>query len=87
MSANVTVTVYTRAGCTLCDRAITTIERVTDRIEVVVDIDVVDVDRDPALRNQYSDRLPVIFIDDKLAFEYYVDEYSIENALRRAAGT
>ena len=34
----------------------------------------VDVDTDDALRRQFSDEVPVIFIDGKKAFKYHMNE-------------
>jgi len=75
------VTVYTREDCQLCEEAVETIERVADEEGVAVDIDLVDVDRDPALREQYGDRVPYVLLDGSPAFKYRIDERRLRRKL------
>ncbi|MGH9662406.1 MAG: glutaredoxin family protein [Bryobacteraceae bacterium] len=58
------MTLYTRAGCHLCEHARREIEAAG------VDYEAVDIDADPALRNLYNDEVPVVFIDGRKAFKY-----------------
>jgi glutaredoxin len=60
------VTLYTRAGCCLCDDA----KRVLldARRRVAFDYDEVDIDADPMA--QYNDEVPVIAINGSKAFKY-----------------
>jgi glutaredoxin len=62
------VTLYTRAGCCLCDDA----KRVLldARRRVAFDYDEVDIDADPMLVAQYNDEVPVIAINGSKAFKY-----------------
>ena len=62
------VTLYTRAGCCLCDDA----KRVLldARRRAAFDYEEVDIDRDPALVAQYNDEVPVIAINGSKAFKY-----------------
>ena len=65
-----TVTVYTRAGCHLCEEA----ERVV-RAEQAgggFRLELVDVDRDPELVRRYGVRVPVVAVDGEELFEYEV---------------
>jgi glutaredoxin len=66
-----TVTLYTRAGCCLCDQA----KQVLDAARREADFDYreFDIDRDPDLRARYNDEVPVIAIDGRKAFKYRVD--------------
>ena len=64
------VTVYTRAGCHLCEEA----ERVV-RAEQAgggFRLELVDVDRDPELVRRYGVRVPVVAVDGEELFEYEV---------------
>jgi glutaredoxin len=54
MSRLPTLTLYTRAGCGLCEQAETNLQALAYRYEAV------DVDRDPALRARYGDDVPVL---------------------------
>ena len=64
------VTLYTRAGCHLCEEA----ERVltAERAATAFHLELVDVDRDPVLQRRYGVRVPVVAVDDVELFEYEV---------------
>lgn len=74
-----TVTVYSRENCHLCDEAMETIRAVAEDLSVTVDIEVVDVDEDPALREEYGERVPYVFVDDQPKFKYRVDGEKLRN--------
>jgi len=80
MSA-VSVTVYTRENCHLCSEAIDTVERVAEEEGVAVDMDIVDVDTDEELREEYGERVPYILLDGSPAFKYRVDEGRLRRKL------
>jgi len=65
------VTLYTRAGCCLCDD----VKRVLLQARARVDFDLteVDIDGDPDLLRLYNDQVPVVTIDSHKAFKYRVD--------------
>ena len=65
----VPVTLYTRANCPLCEKAKAAIH--SSGIEV--DLTEVDIDQDPALRELYTDDVPVILVDGKEAFRHSID--------------
>ena len=65
-----TVTLYTRAGCHLCDDAKQAIE--SARRRTAFDYEEFDIDSDPQLRRLYNEEVPVIAIDGKKAFKYRV---------------
>ena len=66
------VTLYTRAGCCLCDDAKRVIGEARRR--AVFDYEELDIDRDPQLLRLYNDEVPVIAIDGVKAFKYKVDQ-------------
>ena len=78
-----TVTVYTRAGCHLCEEA----ERVV-RAEEATDggfrLELVDIDRDPELVRRYGVRVPVVAVDGEELFEYEVPTDLLRARLGRA---
>ena len=65
------VTLYTRAGCCLCDDAKQVLAAA--RREADFDYEEIDIDRDPDLRTRYNDEVPVISIDGRKAFKYRVE--------------
>jgi len=81
----VRVTIYTREACSLCDVAHETVERVADGLDVAVAIDLVDVDDDPELAEEYGERVPYVLVDGHPAFKYEVDERELRLKLLAAA--
>jgi len=75
-----TLTLYTRAGCCLCDDAKQVIERARRR--AAFDYRELDIDGDPELRRLYNDEVPVIAINGVKAFKYKV---SLEELLKKLA--
>lgn len=65
------VTLYTRAGCCLCDDAKRVLE--TARRQAAFDFEEVDIDRHTEFRALYNEEVPVISIDGRKAFKYRVD--------------
>jgi glutaredoxin len=65
------VTLYTRAGCCLCDDAKRVLEQARAWSEF--DYDERDIDSDPELLRRYNDEVPVIAINGVKAFKYKVD--------------
>ena len=77
-----TVTVYTRAGCHLCEEA----ERVV-RAEQAAGgfrLELVDIDRDPELVRRYGVRVPVVAVDGEELFQYEVPADLLRARLARA---
>jgi len=83
--SDVSITVYTREDCHLCEKAIETIEQVADDEEVAIAIDLVDVDEDPELQAEYGERVPYVFVDESPAFKYHVDERQLREKLQQSA--
>lgn len=77
----VEITIYTRDPCHLCEEAEATIERVANDVRRSVDIETIDVDSDPELRDQYGDRVPYVLLDGTPAFKYRVDEETLRERL------
>jgi glutaredoxin len=65
------VTLYTRAGCCLCDTAKTVITQARKRAEF--DYEEFDIDSDPELLRVYNDEVPVVAINRTPVFRYSVD--------------
>lgn len=65
------VTLYTRAGCCLCDDAKRVLGEARQRAQF--DYEERDIDRDPELRRLYNDEVPVIAINGVKAFKYRID--------------
>lgn len=83
--APVSGTVYTRDNCDLCDDAIETLRSVAKEEDVELSLSVVDIDEDPALREEYGERVPYVLLDDRPAFKYSVDPVAARSKLRALA--
>ncbi len=65
------VTLFTRAGCHLCEEAKKVIEAARERAEF--DYEERDIDAAPQLLRLYNEEVPVIAIDGRKAFKYRLD--------------
>jgi glutaredoxin len=79
-----TLTLYTKPDCTLCDEARTALERVRERMPF--ELEVIDISANAGLAERYGERIPVVLVDGKEAWEYVIDERDLESRLDAAAG-
>ncbi len=75
------VTLYGKPDCCLCDDAKGVLQRV--RAELPFELEEVDVSRSPELLERYGDRIPLIWIDGRLAFKYHVQPEELRKRLAR----
>ena len=80
-SDGVSVLLYTRAGCHLCDDARRILSQQQRRHPFTLKI--IDVDTDSALQGRYGGRVPVIVIDGKERFRGTVNRILLERLLDR----
>ena len=73
------LTLYGKPGCCLCDEARQAIAEVASGHE----LEEVDITLDPRLFREYGERIPVLLVDGREAFELGVDAA----ALRQMLGT
>jgi glutaredoxin len=66
------VTLYTRAGCCLCDDAKKVLDQARRRADF--ELEILDIDADTELRRLYNEEVPVIAIDGRKAFKYRLTE-------------
>ncbi len=72
------VTLYTRRGCHLCAFAEQVVRTVaTGR----ADIELIDIDADPAITELYTVRVPVVAVDGVEIAEYELDPAALRAAL------
>jgi glutaredoxin len=76
------VTLYTRAGCHLCDEAKAAMAGALR--EFSARLREVDIDRDEALRERYSNDVPVIFIGSRKVAKHRLDAAEFRRQLERA---
>jgi glutaredoxin len=71
----VNIVIYGKPGCHLCDDARAVLERVGAPFEEI------DITTDDALHAAYLERIPVITIDGRERFEFFVDEAALRALL------
>ena len=74
-----TVTLYGRPGCHLCDDARAVLLRV--RREVPFELVERDIESDDALLRRYLERIPVVAVDGREVFDFFVEEDALRAAL------
>lgn len=76
------VTVYTRQGCTCCDKAMAELDKAGRKYKL--NIILVDIDTDPALAAEHGLHVPVIAIDGKTRFKGQINPVLLERILNQA---
>ena len=74
-----TVTLYGRPDCHLCDEARAALERV--RATHPFRLDEIDIEGDDELLKRYLERIPVVVLDGRELFEFFVDEERLRERL------
>ncbi|HLU07830.1 MAG TPA: glutaredoxin family protein [Woeseiaceae bacterium] len=78
-----TFKVFSRQGCHLCE---VMVEELLPLARGRALVEVVDVDADAALREEYGLRVPVLTCNGRLLCEYHLDPAAVEEALRDRTG-
>ncbi len=76
---NAAITVYSRPDCHLCADAIETLRKLQGEFDF--DLSELDIDRDEDLQRAYFERIPVIALDGRELFDYFVDEAVLRELL------
>src|SRR5689334_7536697 len=83
MSA-VDVILYTRKQCSLCEQAKSAISEAASRYAIRIALREVDIDHDPALRQQFTNDVPVIYVNGSEAFRHRVEPEQFASFVRGA---
>jgi glutaredoxin len=78
------VTLYSKAGCHLCDEARAHLEELAATHEIV--IEEVDIRRDTSLFERYRHRIPVILIDGTERLEGQIEASQIYELVAPSGG-
>ena len=78
-ASHLTVTVYTRDGCSCCHKAVDVLKEFRRRYRF--EIEEVDVDTDPALVSAYGTTVPVVAFAGKVRFKGVVNPVLLERLL------
>lgn len=79
----VSITVYSRESCHLCEEAIATLEGIAEEEGINVAVEEVNIDADPDLREEYGDRIPYVLFEGRPAFKFRVDDEECRERLHR----
>lgn len=77
----VSVVLYSRPGCGLCDEARAVI--VAERARMPFAFEEIDISGDDALELEFGIRIPVVVVDGSEAFEIAVEPRAFADAMRR----
>ena len=78
------VVVYSRADCHLCEHALDALRRI--RSELAFELQVVDVDAEPALAERYGATVPVVAVDGVGVSAGRIDAAAVRRAIGAATG-
>ncbi len=78
-----TLQFYTRPACTLCHSALAAVQRVQQRTGF--DLQVINIDTDPALRAQYDTVIPVVTFGKMELARSFIDEKKLAAAVQKVA--
>jgi 4a-hydroxytetrahydrobiopterin dehydratase len=85
MGERTEVTLYTRADCSLCDKAKGAIRAAESLYRLEIDLREVDVDGDETLRERFTNDVPVIYVAGVEVFRHRVDPHELAEAVRGGA--
>ena len=74
--------VYGAAGCSLCERGLAVVRRL--QAELGFELEEVDISGVPELEAEYREWLPVVEIDGRRRFTYYVQPDALRRAVAQA---
>jgi len=75
----VTVTVYSKPDCHLCEEALEVLRGLQGELEFA--LEELDIEGDAALLRAYFERIPVVSIDGEELCEFFVDEQRVRERL------
>jgi glutaredoxin len=75
-----TITVYSKPNCHLCDLAKDVVERCRKKVDFA--LEVVDISQNPELFERYHNDIPVILLDGKEIARHFVREHKLLELLQ-----
>ncbi len=78
----VLVEIFSKDDCCLCDEAKSVLLKVQK--EILFELHEIKIQDDENLIREYGTKIPVVFINGRLAFKYHVYELELKEKLRRA---
>ncbi|MBI3014206.1 MAG: glutaredoxin family protein [Candidatus Tectomicrobia bacterium] len=78
------VEIYGKRECHLCEEVKATLRKV--QREIPFDLREIDIESTPELYETYKERIPLVFLNGRLAFKFRVDEKTLRRRLAREKG-
>ena len=75
------VKLYTKDECSLCDEAMIVLDSVAQ--DVPFELIKIDITKDKELFEKFKEKIPVVYINGRFSFKYYVDEEIFREKLNR----
>jgi glutaredoxin len=82
----VTLTIYSRPGCHLCDDMKALVVRTIQKHSSPIAVQEIDISRDPELEARYGSEIPVLMVDGKKVAKYRIRESELLRVLAGGAG-
>ena len=79
----ISLTIYSRPGCHLCDEMKAVIERVARSVPLTVDE--IDISRDAELNERYRLEIPVLMVNGRKAAKYRITEGELLRIVKQRA--
>jgi len=80
-----TLTLYSKPGCHLCDDMKVVVKRVIQSARPPVQLEEIDITTDPDLEARYGMEIPVLLVDGKKAAKYRITEDELRSILASRA--
>jgi hypothetical protein len=78
-----TIVLYSKAGCSLCVEAREELERVRAEASLPpFSLEEIDIAGDPALMTAHGEFIPVVTLNGRVIFKYFVDATRLRELLR-----
>ena len=77
-------TIYMRDGCHLCEDMLSALYRLQN--ELGFNLELIDIDDDPVLREKYNADVPVVSFNNELLFCHFIDERRLRSVLTTPNG-
>ena len=82
----ISLTLYSRPGCHLCDEMKAIVASAVRTIATRVTVEEIDISTDPELESRYGVEIPVLLVDGRKAAKYRVSEAELLRILNARAG-
>ena len=69
-----TLTLYSRPGCHLCDEMKLVVRRVMQSARTAIALEEIDITSDPDLEARYGIEIPVLLVDGRKAAKYRISK-------------